>query len=186
MALDHVANFGDQRRHILALVPVAALWIKHRAQLLDQEGDIPPLAEYRRDDAGQRHDPLIVLQALGVDENLERTASFVNRALVENDVVDGDEQRVLGDMLRRLQLVGGAHQPLRAQHGFVHMHHVILRREIFLRLILGTHLVGDDFLVDLLDHNVVLRIYRNSLLSRRRRGWRPYAARHHIRSLRSP
>ncbi len=110
----------------------------------------------------------------------------MHRALVENDVVDGDEQRVLGDMLRRLQLVGGAHQSLRTQHGFMHVHHVILRGQLFLRLILGTHLVGDDFLVDLFDHNVVLRIYRNSLLSRRRRGWRQCAAHHRIQSLRSP
>jgi hypothetical protein len=57
-----------------------------------------------------------MFQALGIDEDLERTPSLVYRPLVENDVVDGDEQRVLGDMFRRLQLVGGAHQPLRPQH----------------------------------------------------------------------
>ncbi len=64
MALDHVANFGDQRWNVLTLVPVAALGIKHRAQLLHQKSDIPTLAEYGGDDACQRHNPLVVFQAL--------------------------------------------------------------------------------------------------------------------------
>lgn len=42
MGFDHVANFGDKGGYVLALVPVAALGIEHRAQLLHQEGDVPP------------------------------------------------------------------------------------------------------------------------------------------------
>ncbi len=43
VGFDHVANFGDKGRYVLALVPVAALGIEHGAQLLHQKSDIPPL-----------------------------------------------------------------------------------------------------------------------------------------------
>lgn len=43
VGLDHVANFGDKGRNVLAFVPVAALGIEHGAQLLHQKGNITPL-----------------------------------------------------------------------------------------------------------------------------------------------
>ena len=53
----------------IRLLEVAAARIEDRLELLDQEGDVTPLAEHRRDDPGQRHDPLVVVQVLGIDED---------------------------------------------------------------------------------------------------------------------
>jgi len=117
--LDDFADLGDQRGHEMAArLPVAAARIEHRFQFLHQEGHVAALAEHRADDAGERHDPLEVVQVLGVDEDLERPALLVGRALVQEDVVDGDVHGVVGD--RGLHLVGGTDEHVRPLQLLVH------------------------------------------------------------------
>lgn len=120
MLLDDGAQFGDDARHVDAAgLEVAAARVEHGFQLLDQEGHVAALAEYRAHDAREGHDPLEVVHVLGVDEDLERAAQLVFGAGVEHDVVDGDVQRVLEQ--RRLDLVGGADQRVGALDLLVHL-----------------------------------------------------------------
>src|SRR6185437_3613411 len=72
MLLDDVAELGDDRWHELpARLPVAAARIEYGLQLVDQESDVTTLAKHGRNDARQCHDPLEVIEVLGVDEHLE-------------------------------------------------------------------------------------------------------------------
>src|SRR5690606_30473399 len=94
--LHHVPDLRHQRGHELAaLLEVAAAGIEHAVQLFHQERDVAALAEHRRDDARQRHDPLEVVHVLRVDEDLEGAPELVLGAGIEHDVVDGDVKGVL-------------------------------------------------------------------------------------------
>jgi hypothetical protein len=147
---DRVADFGDQRRHEhTAFLEIAAARVEHRFQFLDQEDGVAAFPEHRRNNPRQRQHPLEVLHVLRVDEDFVRTAFFMLGALVQDDVVDRDVQRVLG--LRGFDLVGGADQDFRAFDVFVHAFEVAqfcFDRGLFGGglVFLGQHLVGDDFL----------------------------------------
>ena len=90
MALDHLADRGQQRGHVAPAHPLAAARIEHRLQLLDHEGDIAAAPEHGADHARQRHRPGVMLHVLRVDEDLERPP-----APVLLDVVDGDVEGVV-------------------------------------------------------------------------------------------
>src|ERR1700736_2851532 len=65
--LDDVAELRNDRRHELpAGLPVAAAGIEYGLQLLNQEGDVATLPEHGRDDAGQRDDPLEMVEVLRI------------------------------------------------------------------------------------------------------------------------
>src|SRR5690606_29602893 len=87
--LDDMAELRDDRGHELAArLPVAAARVEHGLQLVDEERDVTALSEHGRHDARQRNDPLVVIEVLRVDEDLERPPLLVRRALVQHDVVD--------------------------------------------------------------------------------------------------
>src|SRR5580698_10804129 len=109
VAFDDIAQFRDGRGHeFAARLPIAALRIEYGLEFVDQERRIAALAEYRGNNPRQRHDPLKMIEVLRVDEELEGPPLFMRRAFVQNDVVDGDVHRVIGD--RRLYLIGRADQ----------------------------------------------------------------------------
>ncbi len=121
MLLDDVAELGDDRGHELATrLPVATARVEDGFQFLNEERHVAALTEHGRDDAGQRYDPLVVINVLRIDEHLERTALFVLGTLVEDDVVDGNVHRVIryrsfdlvcrtDQYLGALDLLGQAH-----------------------------------------------------------------------------
>jgi hypothetical protein len=84
--------------------------------------NVAALAEHRRDDARERHDPLEVIEVLRVDEDLEGLAPLMVGVFVQQDVVDGHVHRVVGD--RRLDLVGRADEHLRPLDLLVQLHHL--------------------------------------------------------------
>ena len=149
MAFDGIADLRHQRWRVLAFLEITAARVEYAAQFLHQEGRIPAFAEDRRDNTCQGHDPLEVVHALGVDENLERTAFFVFGALVEHDIVDGDVEGVLGQ--GGFNLVGATYKCFRPFQLFVHVHDVGLRRFDLVFL----DLIGDDFLINLNGHDCV-------------------------------
>src|SRR3981081_4169755 len=111
--LDHVAQLGDGRGHEFAAgLPVAALRIEYRLQLLDQKGGVAALAKYGGNDPGERDAPLVAIQALRGDAHLGRPPRLVRATLVEHDDVYGDVQGVIG--YRSLDLVSRADQNLGA------------------------------------------------------------------------
>ncbi|MEY3338392.1 MAG: hypothetical protein RL245_1384, partial [Pseudomonadota bacterium] len=115
--LDDMTELGDDRRHELSTgLPITAARIENGLQLLNEERDVTALSKHRRDDARQRDDPLVVIEVFRVDEHLERPSLFVLGAFVEDDVVDRDVHRVVGD--RRFDLVRGADQHLGTLHFF--------------------------------------------------------------------
>ena len=103
VAFDHAADRRQQRGHIAALHPLAAARVEHGLELLDHEGDVAAAAEHRRDHAGERHGPGVMLHVLGVDEDLERPATAIL-----HHVVDGDVDRVVA--ARPFDLVGATRQ----------------------------------------------------------------------------
>jgi hypothetical protein len=152
VALDDIAQFRNGRGHeFAARLPIAALRIEHRLELVDQERGVAALAEYRGNNPRQRHDPLEMIEVLRIDEHLEGPPLFMRRAFVQNDVVDGDVHRVIGD--RRLYLIGRADQDFGALELLVHPDDVVLslerrcRRRGFLRLRF-LHAVLRDLLAD--------------------------------------
>ena len=153
MPFDHVAKLGDDRRHELpAGLPVAAARIKHGLELINQEGDVATFSEHRRDDARQRHDPLEMVEILRVDEDLERAALLVLRALVEHNVVDRDVHRVIGH--GRLDLVRRADEDVRSLDLLVHPHDFRSTAVLVLELVrIGNEDRFDvrEFLIRLLD-----------------------------------
>jgi len=167
---DDLADFGNQGRHELAAgLPVAAAGIEDGLELFDEEGDVAAFAEHGGDHSGQCHDPLVVVEVFGVDEDFKGSADFLLGALVEDDVVDGDVHGVVGD--RRLDLVGGADEFFRALEGFGHVHDVAFPAEFAeFGLVVGGlftlfdgcfvfrlfDAVGDDGLVDFYCHDCVL------------------------------
>src|ERR1700690_4565697 len=81
--LDDIAQFRDGRGHEFpARLPIAALRIEYRLELVDQECGIAALAEYRGNNPRQRHDPLEVIEILRIDENLEGPPLFILRPFV--------------------------------------------------------------------------------------------------------
>jgi hypothetical protein len=63
VALDHIAQFGDRRRHeFAARLPIAALRVEYRLEFVDQERRVAALAKYRGNDPRQRHDPLKMIE----------------------------------------------------------------------------------------------------------------------------
>ena len=72
-------------------------------------------------------------------------------SLVQHHVVDGDKQRMFGDVLRRLQFIGGAHQLLRSLYRLVHMDDT--SSLLLLLLFLALHLETNNLALDLLNHN---------------------------------
>ena len=134
--------------------------------LLDEEGHVAAFAEYGRDNARQCHDPLIVVEILGVDEDLERPAQFVLGTVIEHDIIDGDIQGMFGQ--RRLHLVGRSNEHLRAFQLFMQLHHIVFglgfsrcrcrcngSLPVLLRF---TNLVANDLLVYACCHGSLLRI----------------------------
>ena len=115
------ADRGEQARNIAPAHPLPAARIEHGLQFLDDEGHIAAAPENRADHPGQRHRPGVMLQILGVDENLERPAPPVL-----NQIVDGDIDRVIA--VRPFQLVGIARQHLIAFERLRHIDHVGLAR----------------------------------------------------------
>ena len=107
VALEDLADRGNQRRHITAVSPLAATRIEDLLQLVCYKRHIPAAPQDGADHAGERQDPRIVLQVLRVDEDLERSPFAVCL-----DIVDGDVEGVLA--IRPAQLVGGAGELLRA------------------------------------------------------------------------
>src|SRR5690606_267626 len=104
--LNDCADFSDQRRHENpAFLVVAAVGVIDGAQLFHQEGDVTTFAEYGGDNPRQGNHPLEMFHRLGVDEDFVGAANLVVRVLVQNDVVDGDVERMLRN--RRLDLIGG-------------------------------------------------------------------------------
>src|SRR6185437_11670688 len=150
---DDVAQFRNRRGHELpAGLPVAALRIEHRLELIDQKRRIAALAKHRRNDPRQCDDPLEVVEILGVDEHLERSPLLVLRPLVEQNVVDRDIHGMVGN--RRLDLVRRADQHVGPLELLVHPDDVVLglrrllggrRRAFRFRLL---HAVLGDLLVD--------------------------------------
>ena len=90
VALEDLADRGNQRRHITAVGPLAATRIEHLLQLVCHKRHIPAAPQDGADHAGQRHDPRVMLQVLRVDEDLERSPFAVCF-----DIVDGDVEGVL-------------------------------------------------------------------------------------------
>lgn len=91
MLSDDLADFSDDGRHVSAArLKISATRVEHRAQFLHQELNIPTFPEYRADDAGQGDNPLKVFHIFGIDEHFERSALFVRRSGIEDDVIDGD------------------------------------------------------------------------------------------------
>src|SRR5262245_42279180 len=72
VGLDHPADGSQQARHVAPAHPLAALRIEYGLELLDHEGDVSAAPEDGADHAGERHRPGVVLEVLGVDEDLER------------------------------------------------------------------------------------------------------------------
>lgn len=91
----------------------------------------------------QRPDVLVMLHVFGVDEYLEGATRFVVAALIEHRIVDGHVDGVLGG--RRLDLVGGAFEKVRALELLVHLLQLRRRRS---RRHLGLVVLG-------LDHRVI-------------------------------
>ncbi len=146
MALQHRTDLGHDRRHVdAALLQVAAARIEHRLKLLYEEGAVATLAEHRRHDAGQRHDPLEVVHVLRIDEYLERPALLVRGAGVEHNVVHGDVKGMLEQ--RRLDLVGHADKRFRTLQALVHFHHV----DGLARLVIGAGRSGRGAFEGLVD-----------------------------------
>src|SRR5487761_2443352 len=80
VTLDHIAEFGDRGGHVFAArLPVAAARIEHRLQFVDEEGRVAALAKDGGNDAGQRDDPLKMVEILRVYEDLEGSALFMRR-----------------------------------------------------------------------------------------------------------
>ena len=160
MLFDDVAELGNDRRHELTTrLPIATARIEDSLEFVDQERHVTALAEDRRDDARQCDDPLIVIEILRIDENLERPALLELGAFVQDDVVDRHVHRMIGD--RCLDLIRRADEHLRALQLLVHADDIgaiaatafaaILG---FLRFLFGTGLIdgiADDFFADL-DH----------------------------------
>lgn len=69
-------------------------------------------------------------------KDLERAPDLVLGPLIQYHVIDSDEERVFGDVLRCLEFIGTAHQLLRALHRLMHMDDTggILLRLLFLAL----------------------------------------------------
>src|SRR5258708_27533561 len=109
VSLDHIAEFVDRRRlEFAAWLQIAALRVECRLELVDQERRVAALAEYRGNNPRQRHDPLKMIEVFGIDEDLEGAPLLVRRAFVEQDAVDGDVHRMIGD--RRLYFIGRTDQ----------------------------------------------------------------------------
>ena len=65
MAVDRITNLGDQRRCVFPpALEVSPLGIKDAAELFHEEGHITPFAEHRRDNPGERNNPLEVIHIL--------------------------------------------------------------------------------------------------------------------------
>src|SRR5690606_30115379 len=63
--LQPIADFCHQRGHPAAsALHIAAFGVEYAVQLLDQEGAVTALAEYRGNDQRQRGNPLVVLHVL--------------------------------------------------------------------------------------------------------------------------
>src|SRR5438445_9023156 len=62
VALEDLADRGNQRRHITAVGPLSATGIEHLLQLVCHERHIPATPQDGADHAGERQDPRIVLQ----------------------------------------------------------------------------------------------------------------------------
>jgi len=73
-------------------------------QLVDQEGDIAALTKNCRKNSGQRDNPLVVVEILGIYENFERSTLLILSAFIENDVINSHVHRVIRN--RRFDLVG--------------------------------------------------------------------------------
>ena len=101
--LDHLADGGQNGRHIAPLHPLAAARIEHRLQLLDDERDIAAAPKDGADHARQRHRPGIMFGVLGIDEYLEGCAPAIAQY-----VVDGYVDRVIA--LGPANLIGAAGQ----------------------------------------------------------------------------
>src|ERR1700757_3887761 len=69
VALEDLADRGNQRRHIAAIGPLAATRIEHLLQLVCYKRHIPAAPQDGADHAGQRHDPRVMLEVLRVDED---------------------------------------------------------------------------------------------------------------------
>src|SRR5438128_1882429 len=107
VALEDLADRGNQRRHIAAVGPLSAARIEYLLQLVCYKRHIAAAPEDGADHAGQRHDPRVMLEVLRVYEYLERAPYPVGL-----DIVDGHIECVLA--VRPAQLVGGAGELLRA------------------------------------------------------------------------
>src|ERR1700737_3710086 len=90
VALEDLADRGDQPRHVAAVGPLAATRIEYLLQLVCHEGHIPAAPQDGADHAGERQDPRIMLEVLRVYEDLERAPFAVGL-----DIVDGDIEGVL-------------------------------------------------------------------------------------------
>ena len=66
----------------------------------------------------RRNDPLVVVEILGVDKNLEWPALLELRTFVEDDVVDRDVHRVIRDW--RFHLIRRTDQHIRTLELLVH------------------------------------------------------------------
>ena len=97
VALEDLADRGNQRRHIAAIGPLAATRIEYLLQLVGYKGHIPAAPEDGADHAGECHDPRIMLEVLRVDEDLERAPCSVCL-----DIVDGGVEGVLASGQRSL------------------------------------------------------------------------------------
>ena len=109
VALEDLADRGNERRHIAAIGPLAATRIEHLLQLVCYKRHIPAAPQDGADHAGECDDPRIVFEVLRVDEDLERAPYPAGL-----DIVDRDIECVLA--IRPAQLVGGAGELLGADN----------------------------------------------------------------------
>ncbi len=160
---DDIAELGDDRWHELAArLPITAARVEDSLEFIDEEGDVATFTEYRRYDPRQRHDPLVMIQILRVDKNLEWPPFLVLGALVEHDVVDRHVHRMIRD--RGFHLVRGSDQHLGSLQLFMHANDFRTIPSAFaailgpVRLLVGIlrlrHSITDDFLFNL-DHDPV-------------------------------
>src|SRR5947207_3146437 len=121
VGLDDATDSGEQARYIAPAHPLTTLGVEHGLELLDDEGDVAAAAEDGADHTRQRYGPGVVLEVLGVDEDLEGTPPDRRPApgrarrghasgMIALDVVDGDVHGVIAAGPAQLVGVAGEHR----------------------------------------------------------------------------